>query len=188
MMARYTAPPPLKIGRELYDAGATRPVIVAALAEGTRPSTGANTRGAMTPTPATTRKSWTSWRATAGTRGRGALGGRGRGELSKIVVNNRRLPEVTAEAIEALAAHNDPPEIFVRAGRIVRVREDEDRIPEIQAMEDSHIKGRLARVANFVRTTERGETKVIPPDWLVKDVGQLPWWPFPALRGCRRGR
>ncbi len=63
----------------------------------------------------------------------------------------------------------------------MRVREDEYGIPEIQAMEDSHIKGRLARVANFVRATKKGETKVIPPDWLVKDVGQLPWWPFPVL-------
>ncbi len=112
-------------------------------------------------------------------------GGARRDELPKIVVNNRQLPEVTAEAIEALAAHNNPPEIFVRAGRLVRVREDENGTPEIQAMDDPHIKGRLARVANYVRTTEKGETKVIPPDWLVKDVGQLPlaipcrsrpWW------------
>src|ERR687897_2861968 len=48
-------------------------------------------------------------------------------------------------------------------------------------MDDPHIKGRLARVANYVRTTEKGETKVIPPDWLVKDVAQLPYWPFPSL-------
>src|SRR3954464_6760901 len=92
-----------------------------------------------------------------------------RGDLPPIVVNNRRLPEVTAEAIEALAARNDPPEIFVRGGRVGRVREDENGSPEIQPMDDPHIKGRLGRVANFVRTTEKGETKVIPPDWLVKD-------------------
>jgi hypothetical protein len=50
----------------------------------------------------------------------------GRDVFTKIVVNNRQLPDVTAEAIEALAARNDPPEIFVRAGRLVRVREDEN--------------------------------------------------------------
>jgi hypothetical protein len=173
----------VKIGRVIFDAGATRPAIVAALRErdealGYRKYTdrsdseeryheivdelernGRNARIQVT---------------------LGANGQR-RDEPPKIVVNNRQLPDVTAEAIDALAARNDPPEIFVRGGRLVRVREDENGIPEIQTMEDSHIKGRLARVANFVRTTEKGETKVIPPDWLVKDVGQLPWWPFPAL-------
>jgi hypothetical protein len=103
------------------------------------------------------------------------------GELPKIVVNNRHLREVTTEALEALATHNDPPEVFVRAGRLVRVREDENGIPEIQTMEDSHVKGRLARVADFVRITEKGETKVNPPDWTVKDIQALDTWPFPAL-------
>jgi hypothetical protein len=103
------------------------------------------------------------------------------GELPKIVVNNRHLREVTAEALSALAARNDPPELFVRAGRLVRVREDENGIPEIQVMEDSHVKGRLARVADFVRATEKGETRVNPPDWTVKDVQSLEGWPFPAL-------
>jgi hypothetical protein len=103
------------------------------------------------------------------------------GDLPKIVVNNRHLREVTAEALNALAARNDPPELFVRAGRLVRVREDENGIPEIQTMEDSHVKGRLARVADCVRTTEKGETRVNPPDWTVKDVLALERWPFPAL-------
>src|SRR5215204_4284200 len=173
----------VKIGRVLYDAGATRLAIVAALAERdealdwckyTARQDGdqryheivdeleRNGRNRRYPTQA-------------------AVAGNERDALPKIVVNNRQLPEVTAEAIEALAASNDPPEIFVRAVRLVRVREDENGVPEIQAMEDSHLKGRLARVANFVRATEKGETEVIPPDWLVKDVGTLPRWPFPAL-------
>jgi hypothetical protein len=102
-------------------------------------------------------------------------------EFPKIVVNNRHLREVTAEALGALATRNDPPELFVRAGRLVRVREDENGIPEIQVMEDSHVKGRLARVADFVRITEKGETRGNPPDWTVKDVQALEGWPFPAL-------
>jgi hypothetical protein len=173
----------VKIGRVLYDAGATRSAIVAALAErdealGWRKYAGradADTRYHEIVDELERNGRNRRVRVTFGANGSGPP------PLPKIVVNNRQLPEVTAEAIEALAAHNDPPEIFVRAGRLVRVREDENGIPEIQAMEDSHIKGRLARAANFVRSTEKGETNVIPPDWLVKDVGQLPWWPFPAL-------
>jgi hypothetical protein len=174
----------VKIGRVLYDAGATRTAIVAALAE---------------------RDEALGWRKYSGradrdqryreivdelesngrnVRARISFGKNGRsedGELPKIVVNNRHLREVTAEALNALAARNDPPELFVRAGRLVRVREDENGIPEIQTMEDSHVKGRLARVADFVRTTEKGETRVNPPDWTVKDVLALERWPFPAL-------
>jgi hypothetical protein len=172
----------VKIGRVLYDAGATRPAIVAALAE--RDEALGWRKYAGRPDADTRYHEIVDELERNGRNKRAQItvdGGSRHRELPTIVVNNRQLPEVTAEAIAALAALNDPPEIFVRAGRLVRVREDENGIPEIQAMEDSHIKGRLARVANFVRTTEKGETKVIPPDWLVKDVGQLPWWPFPAL-------
>jgi hypothetical protein len=103
------------------------------------------------------------------------------GELAKITVNNRHLRDVTADALEALAAHNNPPDVFVRAGRLVRVRQDENGTPQIQTMEDSHVKGRLARVADFVRATEKGETKVSPPDVVVKDIQALDGWPFPPL-------
>jgi hypothetical protein len=155
----------VKIGRVLYDAGATRTAIVAALAE---------------------RDEALGWRKYSGradrdqryreivdelesngrnVRARISFGKNGRsedGELPKIVVNNRHLREVTAEALSALATRNDPPELFVRAGRLVRVREDENGIPEIQVLEDSHVKGRLARVADFVRITDKGETRVNP--------------------------
>jgi hypothetical protein len=175
----------VKIGRVLYDAGATRSAIVAALAERDEAlgwhkyterhdaeqryhdivdeleSNGRNVRA----------------RISFGKNGRSSEDG----ELPKIVVNNRHLREVTSEALSALATRNDPPELFVRAGRLVRVREDENGIPEIQVLEDSHVKGRLARVADFVRITDKGETRVNPPDWTVKDVLALGRWPFPAL-------
>ncbi len=173
----------VKIGRELYDAGATRPAIVAALAErdealGWRKYTGRPDADSRYHEIVDELE-----RNGRNVRPRGTPndGGVSRDELPTIIVNNRQLPEVTAEAIKALAERNDPPEIFVRTGRLVRVREDENGTPEIQLMDDPHIKGRLARVANYVRTTEKGQTKVIPPDWLVKDVGQLPYWPFPSL-------
>jgi hypothetical protein len=173
----------VKVGRVLYDAGATRTAIVAALAErdqalGWRKYTGRHDADQRYHEIVDELESnGRNARIRVGHRPSGPE----RDDLPKIVVNNRQLPDVTAEAIEALEAHNDPPEIFVRAGRLVRVREDENGSPQIQSMDDPHIKGRLARVANYVRTTEKGETKVIPPDWLVKDVGQLPYWRFPSL-------
>jgi hypothetical protein len=172
----------VKIGRVLYDAGGERPLIVQALRErdqalGWRKYTGRHDAEQRYHEIVDELE-----RNGRNGRMKVTIGGRdGRDAFTKIVVNNRQLPDVTAEAIEALAARNNPPEIFVRAGRLVRVREDENGTPEIQPMDDPHIKGRLARVADYVRTTEKGETKVIPPDWLVKDVGQLPYWPFPSL-------
>jgi hypothetical protein len=102
-------------------------------------------------------------------------------ETPEIQVNNRHLRDVTADALQALEDANNPPEVFVRAGALVRVREDEHGTPQIQLMEMSHVRGRLARVADFVRVTENGETKVNPPEVVVKDVMALSNWPFPAL-------
>ncbi len=99
----------------------------------------------------------------------------------KIQINNRHLRDVTTDALEALALANNPPEMFVRAGALVRVRKDEHGTPQIQSMELNHVRGRLARVADFIRATENGETKVNPPEVVVKDLMALSNWPFPAL-------
>jgi hypothetical protein len=113
----------VKLARVIFDAGATRPAIVAALAErdealGWRKYAGredADTRYHEIVDELERNGRNARVRVTFGANGSGP-------PLPKIVVNNRQLPEVTAEAIEALAAHNDPPEMFVRAGRLVRVR------------------------------------------------------------------
>jgi hypothetical protein len=39
--------------------------------------------------------------------------------LPMIIVNNRQLRDSTTEAVAALHAANDPPEIFVRMGELV---------------------------------------------------------------------
>ncbi len=105
--------------------------------------------------------------------------------IPKIQVNNRHLRDLTADALKALKGANDPPEVFVRAGSLVRVREDEHGTPQIQPMELNHVRGRLARVADFVKVSKQGdkfvETKVSPPELVVKDVMALSSWPFPAL-------
>ena len=101
--------------------------------------------------------------------------------LRTIRVNNRHLRDVTSDALAALVERNNPPEVFVRSGALVRVREDENGVPQIQVMEDSHARGRLARVADFVRITDNGETKVNPPEVVVKDLQALGGWGLPAL-------
>ena len=104
---------------------------------------------------------------------------------AKIQTNNRHLRDVTADTLDALEASNDPPEMFVRAGALVRVREDEHGTPQIQNMDLNHVRGRADRCADFVRITKQGdnwiETRVNPPEIVVKDLMALPTWPFSAL-------
>ena len=179
----------VKIGRTLYDAGATRPAIVAALAErdealgwckytgrrdaddryheivGELERNGRNTRVRRQDTAAD--------------------GGDGKLASPEIQINNRHLRDVTADTLAALQASNDPPEMFVRAGALVRVREDEHGTPQIQNMDLNHVRGRADRCADFVRITKQGDgwlkTKVNPPEIVIKDLMALPSWPFPAL-------
>jgi hypothetical protein len=124
------------------------------------------------------------WKAGNGSTRAGA-DGNGKAEAPEVRINNRHLRDVTADTLEALKASNDPPEMFVRAGAFVRVREDEHGTPQIQTMDLNHVRGRADRCADFVRITKQGEnwikTKVNPPEIVIKDLMALPTWPFPAL-------
>ncbi len=103
--------------------------------------------------------------------------------LPEIRVNNRHLRDVTDETLRALVERNSPPTIFVRSGALARIVEDESGTPRIQTLTDDHLRGRMARVADFVRVTESGKTLVNPPDVVVKDVQALGSWPLPTLEG-----
>ena len=184
----------VKIGRVLYDAGATRPAIVAALAErdetlGYRKYTGrADADSRYHEIVDELERNGRNRRASISLNGRGRqpnTNGDGRPGAPEIQINNRHLRDVTADTLAALEASNDPPEIFVRAGALVRVREDEHGTPQIQNMDLNHVRGRADRCADFVRITKQGDnfikTKVNPPEIVIKDLMALPTWPFPAL-------
>src|SRR6266446_1412229 len=61
---------------------------------------------------------------------------RSRGELPDIRVNGRELREISAEALEAVVAANDPAKLFARAGSVVRVDQAEDGRPVIIGLTD----------------------------------------------------
>ena len=181
------------VGRVLYDAGATRPAIVAALAErdealGWRKYTARrDAESRYHEIVDELERNGRNPRMRVAARNQEAAGdnGSGRPKAPEIQVNNRHLRDVTADTLAALEAFNDPPEIFVRAGALVRVREDEHGTPQIQNMDLNHVRGRADRSADFVRVTKQGEnwirTSVNPPEVVIKDLMALPTWPFPAL-------
>jgi len=110
--------------------------------------------------------------------------------LPEIRVNGRQLRDVSAEALEALNAANDPAKVFARAGTVVRVDHAEDGRPLIVQMTDVHLRGEMTRAANFyklsTRPVEPARTPVSPPmdaarDILSRPVAELGFPPLEAI-------
>ncbi len=101
--------------------------------------------------------------------------------LPTISVDPRPLRRKTAEAIDALDKGNTPPRLFARRGRLIRLREYERHHPAIEMVGEHELRGRLTRVADFVRGTPSGPQHVSPPMDVVRDVLTLGEWPFPEL-------
>jgi len=97
--------------------------------------------------------------------------------LPEIRVNGRELRDVSAEALEAVSAANDPAKLFARAGGVVRVDHDEDGRPEIVTVTDVHLRGEMTRAANFYKVAGRIEPvriAVSPPMDAARDILSRP--------------
>jgi hypothetical protein len=108
--------------------------------------------------------------------------------LPSVVVNDRPLRDQTTDALGAIVAANDPPQVFVRNGGLSRVRCDEEGRPIIELFSEASLRGRMTRVANFVNAVEVKDelfyTHVAPPVDVVRDLLTLGSWPdLPALEG-----
>jgi hypothetical protein len=103
--------------------------------------------------------------------------------LPSILISDRPLRDVAADALAALESANDPPRLFVRAGKPCRVRQDENGRPLIERVTDSELKHRMERTANFIVATKGGYKHVSAPMDLVKDLMAHESWPFPGLVG-----
>ncbi|MCL4843493.1 MAG: hypothetical protein KJZ79_16715 [Bryobacteraceae bacterium] len=96
-------------------------------------------------------------------------------ELPIIIVNDRDLRDITAEALLALQMANDPPTIFIRGGSLVRVISDEHGSVVVERIDDTVLRGYLTRAADFRRrSVERGGevrlTAVSPPRDIAQDL------------------
>ena len=105
-------------------------------------------------------------------------------DLPMIDITNRQLRDITDDALGALIAANNPPVVFLRSGDLVRIRIDEHGRLRIEILRESHVCGRLARVANFVRYTRTGAVRHVPPPvMVVRDLAALGRWDLPILEG-----
>ena len=103
----------------------------------------------------------------------------------EIEVSERHMRDITADALAALEAANDPPTLYLRGTLPVRV--NGDKIEELKA---AALKGRLDRVADFVKITwkqskegepERVVTPTRPPADVPPDILTQTELPFPRL-------
>ena len=101
--------------------------------------------------------------------------------LPTISVDPRPLRYKSEDAIRALVRRNNPPHLFVRRGRLVRIREQEGIRPAIEILGEYELRGMLTRSANFVRTAGDRLIQVSPPMDVVRDVHTLGCWRFPDL-------
>lgn len=114
--------------------------------------------------------------------GSGAADGPTPERLPTIQGNRRQLRDVTADALAALLARNEPPALFQRGGLLTRVRTRADSgTPYLEPLTEPALRGVLARVADWTKLhSAHGETRLeddAPPVETVKDVAHLPDWP-----------
>jgi hypothetical protein len=104
--------------------------------------------------------------------------------LPQIIVTDRHLRDITADALDALYKANKPERIFRRTGTLTRISVDENRRPSTEALNESAFRGYLERAANFIEIDSEGIIHPIPPPLtVVRDCLALGDWQFPPLSG-----
>jgi hypothetical protein len=105
-------------------------------------------------------------------------------ELPRICSNGRQLRDISWDALHALQAVNDPPELFVRGGMMAAIVPDERQRQIISEVGVDALCGRLARSADYFKVTaSKAEYDCPPPPVVVKDILALApgAWGFPSL-------
>jgi hypothetical protein len=108
-------------------------------------------------------------------------------DLPWINVASRQLRDKTADCLEALRTANNPPELFVRSGEMVRITRDEEGRQGISSIDDDVLRNHLTQAANFRRPDTRkvgAWIQTSPPADTVSAILALApvKWDLPALK------
>ena len=108
----------------------------------------------------------------------------------QIQVNLRQLRDVSADVVASLVESNDPPTLFVRGGKLVRVKSDGKGFVVVEDHDEKSLRQRCGEAANYVTIRIGKEGELIPSDAylpldVVRDVTALPAYPakLPRLSG-----
>lgn len=86
-----------------------------------------------------------------------------------IIINNRQSIEVIRNIWTATHAANDPPELFLSSGQLVRLSPAADR-PIIQPLDEHSAFGHLMRVASWYREGKNGLVDADPKKTFARDI------------------
>jgi hypothetical protein len=101
-----------------------------------------------------------------------------------IVVNGRQETEIIEEALSALVAANAVPYLFVRAGRIIRIKRDEHGRAHMEPVTEAMLRLRLLECAEWMRLDAKGNARHAgPTPQVVQGILAGESWPFPPLIG-----
>ncbi len=107
--------------------------------------------------------------------------------LPSIDADDLDLKRVTAHALTALQAANDPPVTFRHGGTLARLERDDHGALVVRHLDEHRLRHRLARVATWTRVTvtKRGPVvkDALPPMHVARDLLAMPEPPLPILRG-----
>jgi len=87
-----------------------------------------------------------------------------------IQINDRQLREITRDCLDALRIANDPPTIFTRSNRLVRIQQQQDGSRSINLLTEDVVCNELTRVANFWRLIKADYHDCPPTPEVVKDI------------------
>jgi hypothetical protein len=103
--------------------------------------------------------------------------GPGAGDTPVIQANQRQLPAITADALGALLAANDPPTLFQRGNALTRLRaKSGTNAPFLETLDADAVRGLMARAAWWGTGKGKDMVDCPPPMDVVKDLMALPGW------------
>jgi hypothetical protein len=95
---------------------------------------------------------------------------------------NQDLRNITPQVWFAIAAANDPPELFLYGDRLVRFETKSDGRHLLNPLTTDRLIHSLVRVATWYRSGQSGQKRiVVPPLPVVRDVLATPAPPIPVL-------
>lgn len=105
--------------------------------------------------------------------------------LPEIEIYNRQLRDITQDALSAIQQANYPPRLFLRDNMPVRIKWDASDNASIEILNEVGMRHMIARLANWKRTTKKGQIFVSPPMEVVEDLMAFSEPPkgVPGLRG-----
>lgn len=100
--------------------------------------------------------------------------------LPNINITNRRMRDISKDALDALVKANDPPTIFQREGILYKIVIQNSGVGRLEEVTDKYLTNHLERCSNFVMTkgqgTHRNIVPVVPSLCVVNDILAMGNW------------